>query len=216
MPDHYSFEKNGKRRHLLEVAERLFAQHGYEAVSVRHLAKEAGMNIAMVSYYFGSKEKLFEALISSRFPHTRERLDEIANSSQDPWKKLQRTVDLYAEKFFQGRNFHRMIMREMSLSQRPEHVKLITQHLAHSLGIVRGFILDGHRQNLFRPVDVELTLATVFGSFSALISQGSLMCAILGEDCEENVYSEKSRLRFKEHLTGLLHAHLMQNGVDKS
>lgn len=216
MPDRYPFEKNGKRHHLLEVAERLFAEKGYEAVTVRHLAKEAGMNVAMVNYYFGSKEKLFKALIANRFPHTRKRLDEIASLSLDPWEKLLLTVDLYAEKFFQGRNFHRMIMREMSLRQRPEHVKLITEHLAHSLAIVRGFILDGHRQNLFRPVDVGLTLATVFGSFSALISQGSLMCAILGEDCEENVYSEKSRLRFKEHLTGLLRAHLMTNGVDKS
>lgn len=201
---------------MLEVAERLFAEKGFEAVSIRELAKEAGVNVAMVSYYFGSKEKLFEALIAEKFPQTRKQLSEIGKKDISPWEKLLQTVDLYAEKFFQGRNFHRMIMREMSLSQRPEHVRLITDHLSQNLGIIRGFILEGQKQSLFRKkIDVELTLATVFGSFSALISQGKLMCAILGEDCEENVYSEKSKDRFKEHLTGLLRAHLMVNEVDK-
>jgi AcrR family transcriptional regulator len=210
MPDLYPFVRNVKRRHLLEVAERLFAEKGYEAVPIRHLAKEAGVNIAMVSYYFGSKEKLFEALIASKFPQTRKQLGEIAKKNISPWEKLLETVDLYAEKFFEGRNFHRMIMREMSLSQRPEHVRLITDHLAQSLGVISGFILEGQEKGLFsETIDIPLTLATVFGSFSALISQGKLMCAILGEDCEENVYAEKSRQRFKDHLASLLRAHLM-------
>lgn len=210
MPDHYPVEINGKSLHLLEVAERLFAEKGYEAVPVRHLAKEAGMNVAMVNYYFGSKDGLFKALIASKFPHTRDRLNEIAQSLLTPWEKLLETVDLYAEKFFQGRNFHIIIMREMSLRQRPEHVKIITEHVAHNLAVVRGFILEGQLQGMFRSVDAELTVATVFGSFSSLISHCTLMCAMLQEDCEDNIYSEKSQTRFKEHLVGLLRAHLME------
>lgn len=209
MPSTIMSEKVDKRRHLLEVAEQLFAQQGYEAVSIRHLAAEAGINIAMVSYYFGSKEKLFEALIADKFPRTRERLEELAQSPLSPWEKLLQTVELYAEKFFDGRNFHRLVMREMSLCQRPEHVKIITDYLAHNLDIVRGFIVEGQQKGMFRPVDVELTLATVFGAFSALVSHGSLMCIMLHEDCEENVYSEKTRARFKNHLNALLRAHLM-------
>jgi AcrR family transcriptional regulator len=203
-------EKIDKKHHLLEVAERLFAQQGYEAVSIRQLAKEAGMNVAMVNYYFGSKEKLFGELVADKFPHTRERLDELANSSLSPWEKLLETVDLYADKFFAGRNFHRVIMRELSLRQRPEHVKIITDHLAHNLGVVRGFILEGQSQGMFRPVDVGLTVATVFGSFSSLISHCSLMCVMLQEDCEENIYSEKSQTRFTEHLKELLRVHLVR------
>jgi len=103
-------------------------------------------------------------------------------------------------------------MRELSLSQRPKLVQLITDHLAHSLGFVRNFILEGQKIGMFRPVDVELTLATVFGSFSALISQGSLMCVLMEEDCKDNVYSEKSRVRFKNHLKELLRVQLMAQG----
>ena len=50
-----------KRDQILEAAEELFAQKGFEGTSVRDLAKKAKVNVAMISYYFGSKEKLFES-----------------------------------------------------------------------------------------------------------------------------------------------------------
>lgn len=211
MTDFYPHEKNGKQGHLLEVAERLFAQHGFEAVSIRKLAAEARMNIAMVSYYFQSKDNLLEHLIKEKFARTRDRLAELKQASLSPWEKLLATVDIYAEKFFDDRNFHRIIVREMSLSQRPDRVKKITEHWAYSLGIVRGFIHDGQRDGTFRSIDVELTLASVFGSFSALISQGSLMCVMLQEACEADIYSEKNRVRFTAHLKDLLRSHLMKD-----
>ena len=83
-------EKVDRRQQLLDVAEGLFAQKGYEAVSIRDLAKEAKVNIAMVSYYFGSKEKLFEALIESKIPRTRERLETLASSDLNPWENWRR------------------------------------------------------------------------------------------------------------------------------
>jgi AcrR family transcriptional regulator len=210
MPDESTPEKNGTRELLLEAAERLFAQKGFDSVTVRQLAKAAGVNGAMVSYHFDSKNGLLAALIDEKFPHTREQMFEIANSFLDPWEKLLATVDVYAEKIFDGYNFHRIIMREMSLSQRPEVVEIITGHFAHILSVIRGFILEGQEKGIFRPVDVELTLATVFGSFSTLIGQGKLLCIMLKEDCEDNIYSEKSRDRFISHLKELLRVHLMK------
>ncbi|HNO01068.1 MAG TPA: TetR family transcriptional regulator, partial [Chitinophagaceae bacterium] len=42
----------------MKKAEKLFAEKGYNGTSVRDIAEKAGINLAMVSYYFGSKEKL--------------------------------------------------------------------------------------------------------------------------------------------------------------
>lgn len=202
-------DKNGTREQMLRVAERLFALHGFEAVSIRQIVDEAGVNIAMVKYYFGSKDGLFEALLNARFPRTRSQLDELAASPLDPREKLLGLVDLYVEKFFADRAFHRIIMREMSLSQRPRHVELITDHFAQILQVIQGFILEGQEKGLFRRVDIGLTLATVFGSFLALVGQSRLMCVVLQEDCEDDVYSPKSLTRFKEHMKSVLQAHLL-------
>ena len=48
------------RDRLLDAAEELFCEHGFEGASVRDIAASAGCNIASVNYYFGGKDKLYE------------------------------------------------------------------------------------------------------------------------------------------------------------
>ena len=49
----------GVRDRLLDAAEELFCEHGFEGSSVRDIAAAAACNIASVNYYFGGKEKLY-------------------------------------------------------------------------------------------------------------------------------------------------------------
>jgi TetR/AcrR family transcriptional regulator len=51
------------RRSILAAAERLFAQKGYAAVSVKEIADSVNVNAAMIHYYFGSKHKLLEQVL---------------------------------------------------------------------------------------------------------------------------------------------------------
>jgi AcrR family transcriptional regulator len=53
------------RRLLLEAARRRFADDGYAATTVRDVADDAGVNVALISRYFASKEGLFEACLAS-------------------------------------------------------------------------------------------------------------------------------------------------------
>lgn len=54
------------RSRILEAAERLFAERGIDAVSVRAVLKEAGVNVALANYHFGSREGLVSELLKSR------------------------------------------------------------------------------------------------------------------------------------------------------
>ncbi len=60
-------EYNAKQLQIIQVAERLFAAKGFSGTSIRDIAHEADINVSMISYYFGSKEKLIEALFEVRF-----------------------------------------------------------------------------------------------------------------------------------------------------
>lgn len=51
---------------ILNVAEELFAQQGYQGTSLRAITAAAGVNLAAVNYHFGSKEALVEAVLSRR------------------------------------------------------------------------------------------------------------------------------------------------------
>jgi AcrR family transcriptional regulator len=60
---------------ILDAAERLFAERGIDAVSIRSIVSEADVNLAAIHYHFGSKEALVEAVFERRVgPMNRERL----------------------------------------------------------------------------------------------------------------------------------------------
>ena len=57
-------EDSGTRERILLKAGEMFAQQGFEAVSMRDLTQAAEVNLAAVNYHFGSKEALIEEIVS--------------------------------------------------------------------------------------------------------------------------------------------------------
>ena len=53
----------GKREKLIHAAMELFAEDGYDKVSIRQIAAAAGVNSSMISYYFNGKSGLYEAIV---------------------------------------------------------------------------------------------------------------------------------------------------------
>jgi AcrR family transcriptional regulator len=63
------------KRKLLDTAERMFAEQGYGAVSLRQIIAEAGVNLAAIHYHFGSKQELLdEVILRKAGPMNRDRL----------------------------------------------------------------------------------------------------------------------------------------------
>ena len=61
---------------ILDAAESLFMEQGFEATSLRSITATAGVNLAAVNYHFGSKEELFQAVLTRRLdPMNQERVD---------------------------------------------------------------------------------------------------------------------------------------------
>jgi AcrR family transcriptional regulator len=61
---------------ILDAAEAQFMEHGFEATSLRGLTSAAGVNLAAVNYHFGSKEELFQAVLTRRLdPMNQERIE---------------------------------------------------------------------------------------------------------------------------------------------
>ncbi len=70
-------DANRTRQLLLDAARRRFAHDGYAATTVREIADDAGVNVALISRYFSSKEGLFEACLS----HAADEMNRTAGST---------------------------------------------------------------------------------------------------------------------------------------
>ena len=106
-------EYNAKQLQIIQVAERLFAGKGFSGTSIRDIAHEADINVSMISYYFGSKEKLIEALFEVRSVESTTRLETIiANADLTPLQKIFILIDGAIDRLMGNQCFHNIMLRE--------------------------------------------------------------------------------------------------------
>ncbi|AEW02777.1 hypothetical protein A4D02_02015 [Niastella koreensis] len=203
-------EKVDKRAHILTVAEGLFAEHGFDGTSVRDIAQLANVNLAMISYYFGSKEKLLEALIEDRAGYTLGILEELSkNQTLTPWEKIDRFVDFYVEKILNNFRFHCIITQQYNATRSPEIKELLINIKLRNLEQIKQVIADGQKKKVFRKVDVELTMASVFGTMNHITNSKALYCRLMKiDDTDDASYRKKIAPRLKTHLKQMMRAHL--------
>jgi TetR/AcrR family transcriptional regulator len=72
------------RKKLLDAAKDLFPRYGYRGVSSRQIGAAAGVNFAMIRYYFGGKPGLYREMLHGVLQPTRSTLDEIEASTSPP------------------------------------------------------------------------------------------------------------------------------------
>lgn len=86
------------KEQILNTAERLFAEHGFAGTSLRGVVREAEVNIAAVHYHFGSKEKLFVAVVQRvAKPIIQSQLQQLAKFENQPTPP---SVESILEEFF--------------------------------------------------------------------------------------------------------------------
>lgn len=199
-----------KKDHILEVAEELFAEHGFEGTSTRMLATKAGVNLAMISYYFGSKEKLFEEMVDRKTSGILEKLQMLNESPSDPWTKFETLIDIYTDRILNNHRFHKILGREISLQQRSVISTTLMNRKLRNAQEMRKLIENGIETKAFRPVDIPLTLATLLGTLSQMIQSHKFACMLMGDDPSHcNIDDKAVRTRIKDHLKKLFKAHLL-------
>jgi AcrR family transcriptional regulator len=109
---------NEKQIQILQIAEKLFAEKGFDGTSIRDIAKEAVINVAMVSYYFGSKEKLLESLVLYKTSGLKELLSDLIDEELDPIGKIYKLIALYVDRLNCNKGIYRILHFELASKKR--------------------------------------------------------------------------------------------------
>lgn len=165
-------EFNDKQVQILEKAEELFANAGFDGTSVRDIAIHAGVNVAMISYYFGSKEKLLEALFAYRGEGSVLKLESmIRNQEATPLEKVNLMIDYYIEKFQNNQCFNKIMLREQVAIQRTNTAELIRGFKMRNQKLVKLLIQEGQKSGDFvKNIDIPLLMATLVGTVSHMLT----------------------------------------------
>lgn len=98
---------------ILATAARLFAHHGFGAVSTKLLAAEAGVTIGAVYHYFPSKKAVYEAVAKRAFEHKASLPRGLVQSSEAAEVRLARMVAWFVGNIVSDRQFGMLLQREL-------------------------------------------------------------------------------------------------------
>lgn len=90
-------KKDSTEEKILEAATNIFVTKGMEGARMQEIADEAGINKALLHYYFRSKERLFEAIFSNVINMAFPQLTQILKSDVDFVTKMERVIDAYID-----------------------------------------------------------------------------------------------------------------------
>jgi TetR/AcrR family transcriptional regulator, fatty acid metabolism regulator protein len=202
-------QKIDKQQHIMDVAEQLFANEGFEGTSIRDLCAAANVNIAMIQYYFGGKEQLFKTLVERKAIYLKKQLELIVeNKSLSANLKMDAVIESYVNRFFAQRAFHNMITREMSIQQRsPMHEEMADIFLKN-MQLVKKILDEGIKKNEFKKIDVAFTITTIIGTITITLLNPILAKKMLPAIDFGNYDNPRLQKRIINHLQTLMQHHL--------
>ncbi|GGE57834.1 TetR family transcriptional regulator [Pedobacter psychrotolerans] len=162
-------EKIDKKQAILDAAEKLFCETGYEGTSTRQISKESGANMAMINYYFGSKEGVFIEIMNGRIASFGSQLKIINEDKISSLEKLHKIIEGYVNRILSNPAFHKMMHRELSLTQRPEMYDKIKDAMSQNMQIMDRIIADGIEDGSFNQVDARMVIATIMGTITNIV-----------------------------------------------
>ena len=152
------------RQRILDTAERLFADQGFHATTLRRITREAGVNLAAVNYHHGSKDALILAVFQRRLDELNSdrlaRLEAVLSRRDPPWLEdvleafIYPALLLSTQSSGDGGRFMRLLMRAWAENATQLHGKIARQYshvmraFADAVSKALGTSPDNLRQQL--------------------------------------------------------------------
>jgi AcrR family transcriptional regulator len=196
---------NDKQLQIISTAETLFASQGFEGTSVRDIAEAAGINIAMISYYFGSKEKLLEALFEQRTDHIKMKVETLLkDETLSPFEKLEALIDGHIAKAVDMQLFYKIMVTEHLVNKNIFITDALIQLKKRNIEMVKTLLDDGENKGVFKKgADVFMLMNTLIG----IVSHTVMNQAFYREFYQQTDMPDEA---FKESLKQKLGIHIKQ------
>lgn len=198
---------------IIQSAIDLFSEKGFEGTSVREIAAAADVNVAMINYYFGSKEHLLEKAIDEKLSYLRNIFSELVkNTELKAIEKIDKIIELVIVRKFSTRKFNHLLHRELSLANRPQLKMTITELLMLNITPIKQIVKAGIKSGEFRDdIDMEMTVATIAGTIHYLLISDEMCRKILGKPATFDPYNNSQLMkRIGNHTKQLIRAYLLK------
>ncbi len=206
-------DKIDKKDHILDVSERVFAEKGFDGASTRLISGEAGVNMAMLNYYFGSKEGLFLAIIERKISHFQNILQNLGNNeNMSAWDKMETYIELYGDKIVNNNCFQQLLYKEMVMNRGNELSDKLRSMLMKNVGELERILKEGINSGEFNDnIDIPMVIAALYGTKNYIINTPLMASPLLGYDIrDDEMIERKLKPQIKSFMKNLLKCYLLK------
>ncbi|MBP7174439.1 MAG: TetR/AcrR family transcriptional regulator [Cloacibacterium sp.] len=190
---------NEKQIRILDIAEELIAKNGFEGTSVREISSKANINVAMISYYFGSKEKMMIDLYQYRVQRTKEKFSEFTQTIKNgnPEMQMKEIINFITGQLFRYRHFHGFVTQEMRHTDSVKNI--LTDFYLICIRVLDDIIEKGISTGVFKKAaKSEDILSTLIGTVLFTIRNKTFYLTFL--NCDEKDFTTHAENKLKLHL----------------
>ncbi len=153
------YEYAGTADTLVQAARKLFAAHGFDGTSVRAITTEAGTNLGAITYHFGSKQALYEAVIATCIGPSQARLRAAAEEPGEPLDRIEAAVRAFFAFLYENPDLPQLMMQQLASSRPIPEAAL--QTMRGNIETFASLIHEGQAGGSIRPGDARLMALSI-------------------------------------------------------
>jgi AcrR family transcriptional regulator len=142
-------------RKLIAAARAMLPKTGISGLSVREVARRAGVNVGMFHYHFKTKESFLRRVTEELYEDFFKTFIEAAERRGDPRLRLRRVLVAFARFARENRILYSLIVREL-LNSSPEMLRFARQNYPRHAAVLMELLEECRRERVVRPVPVPL------------------------------------------------------------
>lgn len=160
-------QPDASRRALLKAASAEFADHGLAGARVDAIAETAGVNKALLYYYFHDKETLYGAVIDDFFARLQARVMSVFDSPDPAGERVLRYVREHFNCIAESPHYARLFLGELLNAGRggsPHITRMVEQYARPISARIFDLLQEGIHSGEFRAMDVEQVAPTIIAT----------------------------------------------------
>ena len=181
------------RQKLISTSQRLFAEKGFGEVGLREIGRAAGVTPAMISYYFGDKAGLYEAVFIDTLDTMLARIKSVAANIGTGETPLDRFLDVYFQTIVEQPWLPQLLLREVASRDTPLRKLFVERFAGQATTLLPALIAQQVKEGQLRAdLDPRHTLLSLLGMTVFPVIAAPVLGPLLGYKLDKDFTAERT------------------------